>query len=161
MQSLTDKNKEGLVTAIYVGSVFILVALVYFVNIPNNLWGRMGDFFGSFIFSQVPNTGITLPVPANPAAYSTLYVVAFQFSLGVAIIEILILSLRILVRSPIARKAETIENIVFWFGASYLTITYLVNMTLESEWFAFWSGIILIAGMSLIARAIVLLAARR
>ena len=62
--------------------------------------------------------------------------------------------------SPLPRKAETIENIVFWLGTSYLVITYLVNMTIMSEWFVFWAGIILIGGLSLVARAFVLLAGR-
>ena len=62
--------------------------------------------------------------------------------------------------SPLPRKAETIENIVFWLGTSYLAITYLVNMTIMSEWFVFWAGIILIAGLSLVARSFVLLAGR-
>ncbi len=61
-------------------------------------------------------------------------------------------------RSSVARKAETVENIVFWLGTSYLITTYLVNMTLSSEWFVFWAGIILLFGLSLIARAFVLLA---
>jgi len=62
--------------------------------------------------------------------------------------------------SPTARKAETIENIVFWLGASYLIITYLVNMTIAAEWFMFWAGIILIFGLALIARSFILLASR-
>lgn len=90
----------------------------------------------------------------------SLYIAAFQFSLAVGILEIVILALRVGLHSPVSRKAETIENIVFWLGASYLIITYLVNMTLHSEWFVFWAGIILLFGLSLIARAFVLLARR-
>ena len=63
-----------------------------------------------------------------------------------------------MLHSPVARKAETVENIVFWLGASFLTITYLVRMTIMTEWFVFWAGIILIGGLSLLARAFVLLA---
>ena len=101
-----------------------------------------------------------MPAPLNPAAYTVLYTVAFQFCLGIGILEIAILALRIVMHSPLPRKAETIENIVFWLGTSYLVITYLVNMTIMSEWFVFWAGIILIAGLALVARAFVLLAGR-
>ena len=33
-------------------------------------------------------------------------------------------------------------------------------MTIQSEWFVFWAGIILIFGLALVARAFVLLAKR-
>ena len=92
------------------------------------------------------------------AAYTVLYTAAFQFCLGIGILEMSILALRIVMHSPLPRKAETIENIVFWLGTSYLVITYLVNMTIMSEWFVFWAGIILIGGLALVARAFVLLA---
>jgi hypothetical protein len=79
--------------------------------------------------------------------------------LGLGILEIGILALRIVLNSPLPRKAETIENIVFAFGTSYLITTYLVKMTIMSEWFVFWAGIILIAGLAFLARAFVLMAA--
>ncbi|MGD0644954.1 MAG: hypothetical protein ABSA75_08630 [Candidatus Bathyarchaeia archaeon] len=159
-QSLTDKKKESLVTAIYVGAIFIILALVYLINLNNNLFNRIVNFFSSFIFAQAPGTNISLPAPANPAAYMVLYTAAFQLSIGIAILEITILALRIFLHSPLARKAETIENIVFWLGASYLIITYLFRMTIQTEWFVFWAGIILIAGLSMVARAFVLLVRR-
>ncbi len=110
--------------------------------------------------STIPGTSISLPAPANPAAHQTLYVAAFQFSLAMGFLEIAILGLRVWFRSSVYRKAETIENIVFWLGLGYLIITYLVNMTIPSEWFIFWAGVILMFGLSLIARAFVLLARR-
>jgi hypothetical protein len=101
-----------------------------------------------------------LPAPLNPASHLQLYNAAFQFSIGIGILEIVILAVRILLHSPLARKAETIENLVFWLGTSYLIISYLVNMTLQTEWFVFWSGIILVAGLSLVTRAFILLVGR-
>jgi hypothetical protein len=117
-------------------------------------------FFSSLTLAQVPGAGFSLPAPADPAAHLKLYVAVFQFCLGLGILEIMVLAIRIWLHSPIARKAETIGNLVFWLGASYLAITYLVNMTIMAEWFVFWAGIILLGGMSLVARAIVLLAKR-
>ena len=160
LQGLPEKKKESLVTAIYIGSVFIILGIVYYIHISDNLWNDLINFFTSLTLSVVPSTGISLPAPSNPAAYMNLYIAAFQFTIAVGILEIVILLLRVGFHSPVSRKAETIENIVFWLGASYLIITYLVNMTIPSEWFVFWAGIILIFGLALIARSFVLLAKR-
>ena len=160
LQGLPEKRQESLVTAIYIGSVFIILALVYYIHIADNLWTDLINFFTSLTLSVVPSTGISLPAPANPAGYMNLYIAAFQFAIAVGILEIVILLLRVGFHSPVSRKAETIENIVFWLGASYLIITYLVNMTIPSEWFVFWAGIILIFGLALIARSFVLLSKR-
>ncbi len=158
--TLPDNKKENLITAIYLGAVFILLALIYFVNLPNSLWNSIVNIFNSFTLAQVPGTAILLPAPVVPSAHQALYAAAFQFTLGIGILEIAVLFIRIMLHSSIARKAETIENIVFWLGASYLVITYLVNMTIMSEWFVFWAGIILIGGLSLLARAFVIIANR-
>jgi hypothetical protein len=160
MQALSDEQKESLITALFIGFVFILLAVIYFVNLSNNLWGSFVNFLGSFVLAQVPGTSISLPALAYPTAYIVLYNAAFQFCLGLGILEIGILALRIWFHSPLPNKAETIENIVFWLGTSYLVITYLVNVTIISEWFVFWAGMILITGLSLVARAFALFAKR-
>ncbi len=158
--ALPEKKKENLITALYIGAVFILLAIIYFVNLPNNLWTSIVNFFSSLTLATVPGTSFGLPAPLVPAAHLTLYVAAFQFALGLGVLEIAVLSIRIMLHSSVSRKAETIENLVFWLGASYLVITYLVNMSIMSEWFVFWAGIVLILGLSLIARAFVLIAKR-
>ncbi|MCW4030003.1 MAG: hypothetical protein NWE92_10220 [Candidatus Bathyarchaeota archaeon] len=157
--SLPEKKKENLVTAIYIGSLFIILAVVYFLH-AGTLWDDIVNFFSTLTLTQVPNTGISLPAPLNPGAHVDLYTAVFQFSIGVGFLEIIILALRIYLRSPLSRRAETVENTVFWLGTSYLTITYLVNLAQPAEWFVFWAGIILIFGLSLLARAFVLLANR-
>jgi hypothetical protein len=160
-QTLSDKKKESLFTALYVGAVLIIIALIYSIHLNDDLLNSAVNFFTSLTLSSVPATGIALPAPANPAAYITLYNVAFQFSLAIGILEILILALRVVLLSSVSRKAETIENIVFWLGTSYLVTTYLVNMTIPSEWFVFWAGLISIFGLALVARSFVLLAKRQ
>ncbi len=157
-QAFTDKKKESLVTALYVGAIFIILALIFILN--TGVWGRLVDFFSTLTLAQVPGTTISLPAPLNPAIHTQLYNSAFQFSIGLGVLEIIILAIRILLHSPLARKAETIENLVFWLGTSYLIIAYLVNMTLQTEWFVFWAGIILIAGFSLLTRAFILIVGR-
>ena len=157
-QTRTKPAQEGLISAISLGAVFILIGAIY-INTPD-LWGKTVDFFNSFTSTQVTNTGITLPAPQFPASHAVLYGAVFQFSLGITILEILLLALRLLLRSPIRKTAEAVGNLVFWLGASYLVTTYLNNTTTISQWFMFWAGVLMIAGLSLIARGFVLLARR-
>ena len=159
-QALTDKKKESLFSAVYIGSLFIIIALVYYIHISDNLLDGLINFFTSLTLAPVPSIGVSLPAPVNPAAHMNLYTAAFQLSIGIGILEIVILMLRVALHSSVSRKAETIENIVFWLGTSYLITTYLMNVTIQTEWFVFWAGIILIFGLALVARAFVLLAKR-
>jgi hypothetical protein len=158
--ALTEKRKENLFSAIYIGGIFISVAIIYLSHLPSSLWDKIVDFFVSLTLAPIPGTGISLPAPLDPAAHTELYTAGFQLAIAVGILEIIVLFLRVFMHSPLARIAETIENIVFWLGASYLANTYLINMTIASEWFVFWAGIILIFGLALVARAFVLLSKR-
>jgi hypothetical protein len=153
------KNAEGLVTAIYIGSILIAISLIFFYH--GSILIGLTNFFSSLTLAQVPGTGIYLPAPLTPAAHIDLYTAAFQFCLSIGILEIIILGLRFLFNSPIKRKAETIQNIIFWLGASYLIITYLTDAATINTWFVFWAGVIMIVGLSLIARAFVLLVKRK
>jgi len=138
-----------------------MLGLVYVINLPASLWNAVFDFFGSFTLAQVPTTGIYLPAPTNPATHALLYGAIFQFCIGLGILQIVFLLLRIMMNSPINKTAETMGNLVYWFGAAYLVTTYLNNTTNTSEWFVFWAGILIILGLSFIARAFVLLVKRK
>jgi len=159
---LTEEKKESLLTAIWIGAIFITLAAVYAVHLPSSLWDRLVNFFMSLTLVNVPSVGVPLPAPSNPSDFGNieLYNAGFQFAIAIGAIEIVILVIRILLHSPVSRKAETIENIVFWLGASFLISTYLLNITITAEWFVFWAGIILIFGFALVSRAIVLLVKR-
>ena len=159
-QMLSDKKKESLFTAIFIGGVVIIIALIYLIHLSDNLWDSLINFFSSLTLAPVPATGISLPAPTNPAEHMNLFNAASQFTMSLGVLEIVLLMLRIRLNSPVSRIAETIENIVFLLGTSYLIITYLANMTLTSEWFVFWAGIILIFGLALMVRGFVLLTKR-
>ncbi len=158
LHTLSLKQKERLITTVYIGAIFIVIAVVYYINLSNSLLNRIVDFFSSLTLAPVPNVGIPLPAPTHPASYGALYGAAFQLFLGLGILEIAVLAVRILMHSSMARKAETIEHLVFWLGTSYLITSYLFNMTIMSEWFVFWAGVILIGGFALVARSFILLA---
>lgn len=157
---LSEKRKENLFTAIYIGAVFIIIAAVYVSHLPNSLWDELVDFFTSLTLSPIPGTSIPLPAPSIATAHTDLFFAVFQFAIALGVLEIIILFLRIYFRSPVKRKAETVENIVFWLGTSYLAIAYLVNIDQQSEWFVFWAGVIMTFGLALVVRAFILLAKR-
>ena len=161
MKSGPYRSQERLFSALSAGAFFIMLGLVYVINLPASLWNAAFNFLGSFTLAQVPTTGIYLPSPTNPAAHALLYGAIFQFCIGLGVLQIVFLLLRIMMNSPIKKTAETMGNLVYWFGAAYLVTTYLNNTTSTSEWFVFWAGILIILGLSFIARAFVLLVKRK
>ncbi len=160
MQALPERKKENLLLGVYIGFFFVLLAVIYYVNVHTSIWSNFVAFINNFILASVPGTSIYLPAPRNPASFTLLYNVLFQLCLGLGLMEIGVLVLRVWLNSPLTRKAETVENLVFWLGTSYLVLTYLVNITIISEWFVFWAGIIVIGGLALVARSFVLMANR-
>jgi len=77
-----------------------------------------------------------------------------DFILGVGILQIVILPIRLWIKSSIRRIAETVGNLVFWVGGAVVANVFLLTGTLTG-WFQFWAWLILLMGISLIARFIV------
>jgi hypothetical protein len=152
------RHGDGLLSAVAVGAVFILLGIV-FVTTPN-LINDANKFFSDFTTLQIPSTSIQLPAPAHPANHAELYGAVAQFTLGISILQIFMLALRLVLRSPTRRTAETVGNLVFWFGATYLIMTLLNDATTVDTWFMFWAAILVVLGASMIARALVLFARR-
>ena len=161
VQKRTRKIGESLISVISVGAVFILFGVVFVLAHPRSLWDSIVTFFSSFTLRSVPGIGISLPSPANPAAHAVLYTAVFQFHIGLGILQIILLAIRLTMGSPIGKTAETMGNLVKWFGGAYLVTTYLNNTTTISRWFMFWAGILIMLGLSFIVRAFVLLTKRK
>lgn len=159
-QTRTFLHQESILNAISVGTVFIMLGVVYVLALPVSLWDRVVSFFGSFTSTRFAGTSIFLPVPVNPGGHTVFYAAVFQFCLGIGLLQILVLALRLMWRSPVSRIAETTGNLVFWLGASFLVATFLNASTTPSLWFAFWGALLLVLGFALIARAGVLLLKR-
>ena len=149
---------EGVLSAVSVGAVFILIGLIFVIT--PGLWDKIVAFLSDFTIRQVPGIGISLPDPAVPAAHAELYAAVSQFSVGLLILEILLVALRLIMHSPTRKLAQEVGNIVFWLGTAYLISTLLNDATTLSIWFGYWAGILMVLGLSLIARALVLLAKR-
>ena len=158
--------REGLISAISVGFFFLLIGAIFVVT--PNLFDKIMDFLRDFEFRLLPHTdNIYLPAPLNPYLHVGVYTAVWQFSIVWGIFQIVILAFRYVVGSPFRKKAETAGNLVFWLGTSYLIGTFrnatsrapFLNTTTPLEgWFAFWAMIIILIGISLIARAIILAA---
>jgi hypothetical protein len=157
-RSSAYKAQERLFSALAAGTFFILLGIIFVINLPSNLLDSIVTFFSNITLRSVPGMVISLPAPTSPATHVVLYTAVFQFCIGLGILQIIFLVLRIMVNSQIGKTAETMGNLVYWFGAAYLVTTYLNNTTTISKWFVFWAGILIILGLSLIARASVLLA---
>jgi hypothetical protein len=141
---------ENVITAISVGFFLVLVGIIFVIT--PNLFGKIIDLFKDIALVKVAsNTDLMLPGPASPAAYSVVYVAAAQFSFAIGLFQIVVLALRFFASSPWGKRAETVGNLVFWLGTGFLIQTFLLIE--DVQWFVFWSTVIMMIGVSLIARA--------
>jgi hypothetical protein len=150
------RHGDGFVTALAFGGFLVIVGLLF--ALTPDLWQKITDFFNSITTTAVPygnsTSNIMLPAPADPAAHQILYNAVLQFDIAFGILQVLIFGLRIWVHSRTHRIAETLGNAVFWLGAAVLVNVFLLTGTLNG-WFEYWAALIILVGVSLIARAIV------
>lgn len=150
---------EGLLSAVSIGFFLILIG-VLFITTPN-LSNSVVNFFSDFTSRQVENTGIYVPIPQNVYSYGDIYLTVRQFCIVWGLFLVALLGARLVLGSHIRRLAQNVGDIVFWLGAAYATQTFLVAPAVDTlEWFEFWTAIIMLIGVSLIARGIFLAAAR-
>ncbi|UCC57686.1 MAG: hypothetical protein JSW14_04710 [Candidatus Bathyarchaeum sp.] len=146
---------ESIITAISVGFAFLLVGIIFVIT--PNLFDKILDFFKDFTLVDIKNSNWVLPAPASASSHLLVYQAVAQFSFALGAFQIVILALRFFATSAWEKKSETVGNLVFWLGAGFLIQAFLLETT---YWFIFCSTIIMLCGVSLIARAIVMAAAR-
>lgn len=149
------KHQEGLFTAISVGFVLLLIGTI--LVITPDLFGNTIDLLKDFKLVDVPHTDIVFPAPESPSAHMTVYQAAGQFSIALVVLQLIVLPLRFVVSSSWEKRSETVGNLVYWAGTAFLINTFLIENT---QWFSFWSTIIILAGVSLIARASIMAVSR-
>ena len=149
------KHQDGLFTAISAGFFLLLIGTIFVIT--PNLFDSILDFFKDFKLVDVPNTNIVFLGPEFPGSHLTVYQAAGQASVALCVFQIVILALRFVIPSSWGKRAETVGNFVYWAGAAFLIQLFLVEST---QWFVFWSTIIIIAGVSLIIRAVVMAISR-
>jgi hypothetical protein len=147
--------QERLLTAISIGFFLLLVGSIFLINL--NLFADFIELIKNFELRDVPNTNIILPAPASPDTHSMVYQALQQFSIALTIFQVIILALRFIISSSWEKRSETVGNLVFWAGTSFLIQLFLIETT---QWFAFWSIILVLLGVSIITRSIVMAVAR-
>jgi len=157
----SHRHREGLLSAVSAG-FFLVLAGMLFATTPD-LFQEFIDFFnGGFPWVRIPNTDIWLFAPTNPGGYTVIYQAVQQFCLIWGIFLVAMLVARFVIHSPSRRKAENVGDMFFWLGAAYVVQTMLLDKRpTYTEWFAFWAEILMLLGVSLIARAIFLAATRK
>ncbi len=146
---------EWLFTAIAIGFFLLLVGTLFVIT--PNLFDNILDFLKDFKLVDVSNTDIVFPAPEFPRIHLTVYQAVGQFSIAVCLFQIVLLALRFFVPSSWSKRAENVGNLVYWGGAAFLIQLFLIEST---QWFVFWSTLIIIVGVSMIARAIVMAVSR-
>lgn len=137
-------------TAISVGFALLLIGTLFVIT--PDLFGSVIDFFKDLGIVDVPNADIVFIGPELPLMHMTLYQAVGQLSIAVAIFEVFMLALRFVIPSTWEKRSETAGNLVYWAGAAFLVQTFLIDTT---QWFVYWAAIIMVIGVSLIARAVV------
>jgi hypothetical protein len=82
-----------------------------------------------------------------------------NFLIGIGVLQIVILVLRLGLHSRISRIAQSVGDLIFWLGAAIVANVFLLTGTYNG-WFHFWSSLLVLIGLSLIARFFVYWAAR-
>ena len=149
------KYQEGLFTAISVGFFLLLVGAIFVIT--PNLFDSILDFFKDFKLVDVPNTNIVFPGPEFPESHMIVYKAVGQASVALCVFQIVILALRFVIPSSWGKRAEAGGNFVYWAGAAFLIQLFLIEST---QWFIFWSMIIVLIGVSLIVRAVIMAISR-
>ncbi|MBT8171864.1 hypothetical protein KJN74_03225 [Candidatus Bathyarchaeota archaeon] len=145
----SQKNNEGLFSAISAGFFLLLLGTIFVLN--PNLFGETIDLLRDIAIVDVPNTDISFLGIESPPLHLAVYEAAFQISIALVVFQVIILGLRFVFQSSRIKRSETVGNIVYWSGTSYLIHLFLIENT---QWFVFWSTILIIVGISLIIRAI-------
>jgi len=151
---------EPLIAAFSVAGVFIILGLV--IALTPNI-SQISNAFVNDLTTVTYNLGssgtLNLLAPAHPAQHLAFFRAVMEFLLAVGILQIIFFAVRLFVRSPIRRISQTIGNIVFWLGGAVAANVYLLAGT-RNGWFEFWTGLLLVLGISLVARFTVYLLAR-
>ena len=135
------------------GAFLIIIAVIY-LKTPG-LLSEAKAFVTDFRLVELfQNFRWFVPSSNHPVLYNA----AEQFCYAFGLVQILVLGLDFARRSSTHRKAETFSSIVFWLGAGYI-LSLLSQGVLT--WLSFIAGLVILVGISIVARALVLVFARR
>lgn len=134
------------------GAFLIIIAVIY-LKTPG-LLSEAKAFVTDFRLVELfQNFWWFAPSSNHPVLYNA----AEQFCYAFGLVQILVLGFEFARRSSTHRKAETFSSIVFWLGAGYI-LSQLSQGVLT--WLSFIAGLVILVGISIVARALVLILAR-
>jgi hypothetical protein len=140
-----------MITFISAGFFFVLVGAIF--ALTPGLLHSSRLFLQDFKLVQFPHTAnIWFPAPSSPSAHLTFYNAVGLFCLIWGLFEFFILAAKFLMNLPAVSKARTMSDVIFWLGTYYLIHNFLNSSLTLSSWFTFWSMIIILSGVSLVAR---------
>lgn len=134
------------------GAFLIIIAVIY-LKTPGLLSDAKAFVTDFRLVELFQNFRWFVPSSNHPV----LYYAAEQFCYAFGLVQILVLGLDFARRSSTHRKAETFSSIVFWLGAGYI-LSLLSQGALT--WLSFIAGLVILVGISIVARALVLVFAR-
>jgi hypothetical protein len=134
------------------GAFLIIIAVIY-LRTPG-LLSEAKAFVSDFHLVELfQNFWWYVPENNHPVLYNA----AEQFCYAFGLVQIIVLGLEFARRSSTHRKAETLSGIVFWIGTGFV-LSQLSQGALN--WLSFIAGLIILVGISIVARALVLVFAR-
>jgi|WetSurMetagenome_2_1015567.scaffolds.fasta_scaffold38878_3 hypothetical protein len=142
---------EGLISAVSFGCLLVILGAVALLT--PNIVGQSEAFFKDFNTTSytLGTSTVNLPAPLHPTEHTAIYAAVMFFFVGIALLQLVILPLRLANKSPIRKIAGTVGAFVFWAGGAVAVDVFLLSGTSQG-WFSFWAILILLIGVSLIAR---------
>ena len=159
VEAFPRKHREAVIGGISAGFFFIIVGALFVITPA--LFDRVVAFFNDIDFVTIPNLGIPWIAPVNPFSHRVVYLAAERFSFLWGVFQIVILVLRLVLRSNVEKVSETVSNMIYWFGSGVLIRMFLLEtvrfptVTGLTRWFVFWAAIIMLFGVTLIIRGII------
>jgi hypothetical protein len=150
-------QREGLLSAVSAGMFLLLIGVIILAT--PGLVDKIVTYFQDFTLVSTRFIGVdfSLPAPEHPVSHLAVYQATLQFCIAWGAFEVVLLALRYWFRSSVDRKGRNISNIVFWFGTAYIIQTMLNTPALTHDrWFQFWAILVVVLGVSLVARALYL-----
>ena len=149
----SQRRRDDYAGAISFGAFLVLLAVFYLAN--PSLPSEARAFISDFKPVQISQNFWWLEPSSN---HPILYSAAEQFCYLFGLVQVAILGLKLAKRSSIREKARTSSDIIFWLGAGYVS-GVLSGGALG--WIPFLGILIILAGVSIVARSTVLLIAFR
>jgi hypothetical protein len=147
------RRRDDYAGAIAFGAFLILLAVFYLTN--PSLSSEARAFIRDFRPVEISQNFWWLEPSSN---HPILYSAAEQFCYLFGFVQVAILGLKIAKRSSVREKARTFSDIIFWLGAGYV---FGMLSSGALAWIAFLGVLIVLAGVSIVARSTVLLIAYR